>query len=158
MSWDRTHRRHQLTHAVLDGIALSGEPVIPARLRAEIDAEFGDFSEFLRYVQHRWNRAFEARLDALLENHPPDMKAALIDLWEGLAEAMPTARLLLDAHDGHAALAVLNSHHRRMLHAATGVQLDTIRLDTIRATDQPPEPRPCRRFRRFFVAHPLGGT
>lgn len=126
MSWSRVHRRHRLVHEVLTDIESTRRPEIPARRQAEVDAEFGGFAEFLREVQLRWYRAFDARLDALLEDPPPDMHAALARLWRDLTGTLPATRFLLDAHTDHPALAGLHDRHRRTLHAATGVFLDLI--------------------------------
>ncbi|MFD1935621.1 hypothetical protein ACFSKW_29540 [Nonomuraea mangrovi] len=127
MSWDRVRRRHQLVHAVLDDIAATGKPEVPSGLAGEVVAEFGGFAEFLCDVQRRWYRSFDARLDALLEESSKDMRDAVVRTWHELAAAMPSARFLLDEHDGHPALAELDEHHRRVLHAATGVDLDLVR-------------------------------
>ncbi|MGK5559335.1 hypothetical protein ACSNOI_47845, partial [Actinomadura kijaniata] len=94
----------------------AGVPEVPDRRRAEVDAAFGGFGEFLLEVQRLWYRAFDARLDALLEDRPRDMDAALAALWHGLAADTPGARLLLDAHLDHPALADLHRRHHRMLH------------------------------------------
>src|SRR5689334_11592073 len=96
-SWDRLHRRHRLVRAVLDEIGRTGRVAVGPRLRADVDAEFGDFGELLAEIQRRWYRAFDARLDAMLEREPDDLAAAMADLWAGLADAMPATRLLLDA-------------------------------------------------------------
>ncbi|GAA2587131.1 hypothetical protein SMC26_13865 [Actinomadura fulvescens] len=121
MSWSRSHRRHQLVHEVLADLADRGRPELPARWQADVDAEFGGFKGFLMEVQVRWYRAFDARLDAILEDWPPDPAAALDKLWLGLADTMPAARFLLDAHLDHPALASLHARHQLMLYAATGI-------------------------------------
>jgi hypothetical protein len=120
-SWDRLHRRHRLVRAVLAEIGRTGRPVVAPRLRADVDAEFGDFGGLLAEVQHRWYRAYDARLDAVLEHEPDDLAAALADLWAGLADTMPATRMLLDAHAEHPALRPLHDHHRRTLRTALGV-------------------------------------
>lgn len=119
-SWDRLHRRHRLVGAVLNEVGRTGRPAVAARYRADVDAEFGDFAGLLLEIQHRWYRAFDARLDALLEHEPDDLAAALADIWAGLAEIMPAARLLLDTHTDHPALRALHAHHRRSLRVALG--------------------------------------
>ncbi|MBA8951049.1 hypothetical protein ACFQU9_01845 [Actinomadura namibiensis] len=124
MSWNST--RHSLVRDVLDEVARTGVPEVPGGRRAEIDAAFGGLGAFLLEVQRRWYRAFDARLDALLENRPQDIDSALAALWHGLAADAPGARLLLDAHLDHPALAELHRQHRRMLHWATGVRLDLV--------------------------------
>lgn len=121
MSWSRSHRRHQLVHEVLADIAGDGRPELPERRQAEVDAEFGGLEGFLLELQVRWYRAFDARLDALLEAWPPDLPAALDELWLDLSDTMPTARFMLDAHLHHPALEPLHAKHQLMLHGATGV-------------------------------------
>lgn len=130
MSWDRMHRRHELVHAVLAAVAASGQPVVPGALRAEVEAEFGGEAGLLQEVQLRWYRSFDARLDALLEERPPDMIAALTGLWLDLGAAMPAARFLLDARADHPVLAELDERHRHTLRAATGVEVDLRLLST----------------------------
>jgi hypothetical protein len=119
-SWDRLHRRHRLVHAVLYEIGRTGRPAVAAKFRADVDAEFGDFGGFLAEVQRRWYRAFDARLDALLEHEPDELEPAVADIWAALADRMPATRLLLDTHTGHPALRELHAHHRRNLRAALG--------------------------------------
>ncbi|MEV1171600.1 hypothetical protein [Nonomuraea sp. NPDC049784] len=109
---------------MLAEIAASGQPAVTGPLADEVETEFGGFGEFLREAQRRWYRTFDARLDALLEDRPPDMRAAVIRLWRALADDMPEVRMLLDAHAGDPALAEFDEHHRRTLRAATGVSLD----------------------------------
>jgi len=119
-SWDRLGRRQQLARAVLDEIGRTGRPAVPATFRAAVDAEFGNFGGFLNEVQLGWYRAFDARLDAVLEDQPDDLPAAVADIRAGLADAMPASRLLLDTHAAHPALRALHEHHRRTLRSATG--------------------------------------
>src|SRR6266508_4519765 len=95
------HRRDQLVAAVLCEIGRTGRPTVSARLLADIDAVFGDFGGFLIELQLRWYRAFDARMDAVLETLPDDVSAAVADVWCELGDAMPAARLLLDVHAGH---------------------------------------------------------
>lgn len=138
-SWDRQHRRHRLVRAVLSEIGRTGRPAVAARFRAEVDAEFGDFAGFLLEVQLRWYRAFDARLDAVLETEPDDLPAAVADLWAGLADTMPDSRLLLDTHAEHPALRVLHEHHRRTLRAATGLRPESSAVGPPgRRSDHPP--------------------
>ncbi|MEU7895696.1 hypothetical protein AB0B45_22930 [Nonomuraea sp. NPDC049152] len=125
------HRRHQLVHAVL----AAGLTTVPPELAAEVDVEFGDFGGFLQEVQRRWHRAFDARLDEVLEQQPQDIHDALVRLWRDLALTMPAARLMLDANADHPALVEPAEQHRRLLHAATGVVLSPAPLT------EPPEGR-----------------
>jgi hypothetical protein len=127
--WDRLRRRHRLVHAVLEEVDRTGRPAVAARLRADVDAEFGDFGGFLTEVQLRWYRAFDARLDAVLENEPDDLPAAVADIRAGLAGTMPASRLLLHTHAEHPVLRVLHEHHRRSLRAATGINHELGRRD-----------------------------
>ena len=120
-SWDRLHWRNWLVRAVLYEVGRTGRPVVPARFRGDVNVEFGDFGGFLVEVQLRWYRAFDARMDAVLEHEPDDLPAAVADVWAGLADTMPATRLLLDAHAEHPALGALHEHHRTSLRSATGV-------------------------------------
>ncbi|GAA2796943.1 hypothetical protein [Nonomuraea dietziae] len=124
MSWDRVHRRHELVHAVL----ASGLTTVPPGLAVEVDAEFGGFGGFLQEVQRRWYRAFDARLDAVLEEWPRDLHDALVRQWQDLALTMPAARRMLDANADHPALVGADEQHRRRLHAATGLVLSPASL------------------------------
>jgi hypothetical protein len=124
-TWDRTHRRYRLVQDVLENIARTGRPAVPAAFTPAVDAEFGGFGGFLRDVRLRWYRAFDARLDALLEDEPDDLEAALARLHRELAAAMPGAAHLLAAHAEHPALRALDRDHRHKLRAATGIRART---------------------------------
>ena len=121
-SWDRLHRRHRLVQAVLCEVGRTARPAVAAKFRADVHAEFGDFGGFLLEVQRRWYRAFDARLDMVLEHEPDDLAAAVADIWADLAETMPAARLLLDTHTDHPALRELHAHHRRSMRAVHETQ------------------------------------
>jgi hypothetical protein len=121
MSWEQLRRRNRLVQDVLADIDRGGEPVIPARLRADIDAEFGGAGGLLQDVQGRWYETFDARLDAVLEDGPADLPAELARLEREVDDVMPAARRLLDTYRAHPALAALHEHHARRLSAATGM-------------------------------------
>lgn len=89
MSWQRTNRRYRLVHSVLDEIARTGRPEVPAALRDQVDAEFGGFEGFLHEVQRRWDRSLTARLD--------DFELT-DEAWRELADDLPATRLLLDTY------------------------------------------------------------
>ena len=114
-AWERTHRRYRLVHAVLDEVARTGQPVVPAALRADVDAEFGDFGGFMREVRRRWQRSFDARLDGLLESPPEHRVAAARALWRELAADLPETRLMLDTYAAHPALAEPAERHQEAL-------------------------------------------
>ncbi len=126
-AWERTHRRYDLVHTVLDEVAKSGWPVVPTALRDEIDEVFGDFGTFLRDVQRRWYQTFDARLDDLLENPPDDLAGAVRELWQDLDRDQIAARVLLDGHAAHPALVAGDVGHRRSLLTATGVDQADLR-------------------------------
>jgi hypothetical protein len=107
-------------HTVLDEVVRTGRPEVPVVLRADVDTEFGDFGGFLREVQRRWYRAFDARLDGLLESPPADPPAAARLLWQELAGDLAGTRLLLDGHAEHPALAEFEAWHRRALAEVVG--------------------------------------
>ena len=95
IAWERTHRRYELTRAVLVAVADTGQPDIPAGLRAEIDEAYGDLDTFMADLRRRRQLVFDARLDALLEEPPPDMARAVADLRRDLDREQPAYRLLL---------------------------------------------------------------
>lgn len=118
MAWERTHRRYELTQAVLADVTRTGRPDIPAGLLGEIDTLYGDLDTFLSDLRRRWYLMFDARLDALLEHPPPDMVRAVVDLRRDLDCEQPAFRLLFEAHPARIAV---DDHHRATLRAATGV-------------------------------------
>lgn len=126
-AWDRVRRRHALVEQVLDRVGDSGASALP-RWHDRIEAEYvGEgLGGFLRDVQWRWHRAFDARLDALLESDPTDPATAVAELWQELTASKPATRLVLDAYAGHPALAAADTRHRRMLRLATGVELEHV--------------------------------
>jgi hypothetical protein len=131
--WERARRRYALVQEVLDNVGGAGVSALPLwqdRIEAEYDGE--GLGGFLRDVQWRWHRAFDARLDAVLESDADDPAAAVAGLWRELAASQPATRLVLDAYAGHAGLAPAESRHRRMLRLATGVDLAQVvaELDT----------------------------
>jgi len=132
MSWSRVHLRQQLLRAVLADIATTGRPEIPAALTDRIDAEYGGFAEFLLAAQALWYRTFDARLDVVLETWPSDVRGALIQLEKDVNEALTGARILLDAHHSHPALAEAHRRHHRTLSWATGVSLPNVEESDLR--------------------------
>jgi hypothetical protein len=120
LGWEQTRRRFRLVQTTLDAVAQARRPELPAALRAEVEAEFGDLGGFLGEVARRWYRTFDARLDELLERESGD-RSALRRLVREVDDALPGARLVLDAHEAHPALVDLREHHRRSLLAATGI-------------------------------------
>jgi hypothetical protein len=120
-AWERTRRRRRLVHAVLDRVSHQGIPLLTNSERAEIDVEFGDLDGFLGEVQAYWYRAFDARLDQLLEEDDLDLGTQVDALWRAPSREQPGARRLLDTYADHPVLAAGAEHHRRRLLAATGV-------------------------------------
>jgi hypothetical protein len=118
MAWEENRRRYDLVNAALAEVTRTGRPEISPDLTKKIDEVFGDFDAFLCDVRRRWYLTFDARLDYLLENPPPDLDRAVAVLWRDLDRERPAVRVLLDAHPAHTAV---DAHHREMLLAATGV-------------------------------------
>lgn len=92
----------------------------PDRL-AELDAVFGGRDAALLALHHRWRTAFFARLDALLEDPPPDLDDAVRALWTDPATGGHGLRALLDAHGDHPALAAAQERERRLVRRDLGV-------------------------------------
>lgn len=131
MAWERTHRRYAVTQAVLAEVARTRRPDLPARLLGEIHTLYGDLETFLADLRRRWYLTFDARLDALLEQPPPDMARAVADLRRDLNREQPAFRVLFEAYPDRAAV---DSHHRATLRAATGVDQHTARARTRRVS------------------------
>jgi hypothetical protein len=126
-AWDRVRRRHRLVESALDLVRVAGVDELAA-MEAQIRAEYAEegFDGFLRDVQRRWHRAFDARLDGVLESGVDDTRAAVLMLGQHLAQTLPETRLVLDAYADHPALQPAEARHRRMLLAATGIDLATV--------------------------------
>lgn len=120
-AWERTRRRRRLVNSVLDRVSRQGIPSLTRSERAEVDVEFGDLGGFLGEVQAYWYRAFDARLDQLLEEDGLELGAQVDALWRALSREQPGARRLLDAYADHPVLTAGHEHHRRRLLATTGV-------------------------------------
>jgi len=131
MAWEENHRRYDLVNAALAEVARTGRPDVPADLAAEINEVFGDFDAFLCDVRRRWYLTFDARLDYLLENPPPDLDRAVADLWRDLDRERPAVRVLLEAHPVRTAV---DAHHRDVLLAATGVDQFDLQARTRRVS------------------------
>ncbi|MFI7678471.1 hypothetical protein [Actinophytocola sp. NPDC049390] len=114
MAWERTHRRYAVTQAVLAAVASTRRPDIPADLLGEIDTLYGDLDTFLSDLRRRWYLMFDARLDALLEQPPPDMARATADLHRDLDREQPAFRILFEAHPDRVAV-----HDHHTAHART---------------------------------------
>ncbi|WP_163512727.1 hypothetical protein [Fodinicola acaciae] len=123
--WQQVHRRTDLLNAVLEHVSRTGSPQVPAAYLTEIDDEFGGLDDFLLAVHQRWSTAFAARLDAVLEESPEDLPAALARLHTDLAAVRPALRAVLDNYHDNKALAAAEDRQWRQLVAATGVRVPT---------------------------------
>lgn len=136
---DSPRRRYRLIEAVLEGVRRPGDPVVPAGLRDEVDAEFGGLDGLLLAVARRWYTALVAHLDAVLEDSPADLPTAVADLWSWQAAVHATSRALLDAHADRPALIEAADRERRDVLAITGVD-----LSLHQAAGMAPRPVPIR--------------
>ena len=127
-AWGRVRRRYALLEEVLDAVERSGVGALRRR-SGEIEAEYGDagLGGFLVDVQRRWQRAFDARLDMVLEHAEPEQVAgAVADVWTRLSAQRPATRAVLDAYAGHPALEPGEARHGALLRAATGMDLTAL--------------------------------
>lgn len=124
-NWEQTHRRYDLVYAVADAIALRGPEVID-EWHDEIDEVFDDVAGFLRDVQRRWYTAVDAYLDAVLEEQPADVEAAVAEILGRVSTTDRALRIVLDAFADHPALAEGDAQHRWSLLAVTGVDQDKL--------------------------------
>lgn len=119
MTWEQVQRRNRVVRAVVDRAA-DGPPSPTAHERAAIAEEFTDLPDFLLAVHALWARAFDARLDATLENGS-DPRAGVAGICDGLARDLPGAQRILDEHADEPVLTGAVSRHDRRLLDATGV-------------------------------------
>lgn len=150
-AWDRMRRRYVLVEEVLGHVDRAGIGVLPKwqeRIDAEYDAD--GLGGFLRDVHRRWQRAFDARLDAVLESDAPDPATGATRLWRTLAASQPAARLVLDEYAGHAALVAAEARHRQMLRTTIGVDPAQVQADAqVWVTVDMPVGEPARRACRL---------
>jgi hypothetical protein len=104
--------------------------------RSEVEAEFGSVESFLLALHHRWRTAFFARLDALLENPPDDLAAAVVALWTDPTTGGRGLRDLLNAYAQNPALAAAQEQERELVLRDLGVEVPDPGAPTRRATRQ----------------------
>lgn len=120
MTWERVHRRNRVVRDIADRAAGRRSALTDDDLRA-VDAEFSGIDDFLLQLHDLWVRAFDARLDGVLECAPSDRHAAVAELCDGLARDLPGARRILDEYADEPGLARAVARHDRRLLDATGV-------------------------------------
>lgn len=120
MAWERVHRRNRVVRAVVDRAADGPASPTPAE-REAIAREFVDLADFLLAVHALWTRAFEARLDAVLETGQLGPQPAAAEAWSDLADALPGARRILDAYADQPELARATALADQRLLTATGI-------------------------------------
>jgi hypothetical protein len=135
-NWDEVRRRHRLVHEVLTHAQRQGAAAVAAA-QDEIEQEYAEegLAGFLLDVHRTWQRAFDARLDAVLENAPGDLATAVTEMWGRLATDFPGTRLVLDAYAEHPTVARAAERHRRRVLAGTGVDLAALPLPATNPTD-----------------------
>lgn len=113
--------KFMLIRQVLAEVVRTGRPEI-VRQR-DVEATFGSVEAFLLALHHRWRTAFLTRLDALLEDPPDDLDAAVVALWTDSTTGGRGLRALLDAHADSPALATAQDRERRMVLRDVGVDV-----------------------------------
>jgi hypothetical protein len=136
-AWRETLAKSAITVLETDAMSyrsrLVGKVLAEHDRLAELDIELGGRDAALLALHYRWRTAFFARLDALLEEAPADLDAALNALWTDPAIGGRGLRALLDAHVDHPALAAAQERERCLVHRDLGVE-----LPSRRATTNPP--------------------
>ena len=156
-TWDRTRRRYRLSEEVLRDVDRRGLPALAGwqeRIEAEYDDD-GGLGGFLRDLQARWRRTFDARLDAVLEDESAELDRAVPRLWAALASELSSTRRILDEYADHPTPAALQARHRRQLLALTGVDIADLQDRSSTRPDQGethgrehrPHRAPARRLR-----------
>ncbi|MGH3360229.1 MAG: hypothetical protein ACRDO7_15615 [Nocardioidaceae bacterium] len=122
MTWEQVHRRNRVVRDIVERAA-DGQLPLSADDREAIEAEFSAFDDFLLQVHALWARAFDARVDSVLECRPLDRTAAVADVCAGLADDLPGVRRVLDEHADAPLLRRAVVRHERLVRDATGVDL-----------------------------------
>jgi hypothetical protein len=110
-----------LVREVLAEVVSTGRPEITRR--AEVEAAFGSVEAFLLALHHRWRTAFFARLDALLEDPPDDLDAAVGAVWSDPTTGGRGVRALLDAYADVPALAAAQERERQLVLRDLGIDV-----------------------------------
>jgi hypothetical protein len=110
-----------LIRQVLAEVVRTGRPEIVRQ--GDVEATFGGVEAFLLALHHRWRTAFFARLDALLEDPPDDLDAAVVALWTDPTTGGRGVRALLDAHADSPALAAAQERERQLVLRDLGVDV-----------------------------------
>ena len=146
-TWNQLHHRSEILHVVLDDVR-RGRSSRVAIADNNIHSEFENFGDFLLDVNAIWTRAFDARLDALLDVPPVDMAGAVEKLRRTLDAELPAVRAILDAYADDPALAFARARHTARTKAATGVELEHAPAANVVAMSAEPQHRPiASRFR-----------
>jgi hypothetical protein len=110
-----------LIRQVLAEVVRTGRPEIVRR--GDVEATFGGVEAFLLAIHHRWRTALFTRLDALLEDPPDDLDAAVVALWTDPTTGGRGVRALLDAHADSPALAAAQERERQLVLRDLGVDV-----------------------------------
>lgn len=110
-----------LVREVLADAAGTGRAEITRR--GDVEAAFGSVEAFLLALHHRWRTALFARIDALLEDPPADLDAAVVALWSDPTTGGRGLRALLDAHADSPALAAAQERERLLLQRTLGIEI-----------------------------------
>jgi hypothetical protein len=118
---DAMSPKFTLIRQVLAEVVRTGRPEIVRQ--GDVEATFGGVDAFLLALHHRWRTAFFARLDALLEDPPDDLDAAVAALWTDPTTGGRGLRALLDAHADSHALAAAQERERQLVLRDLGVDV-----------------------------------
>lgn len=115
-AWTAHHRRTDALRGVIAQLELTTD--LP--WDDELAAVFGTQEGLLVALYDAWNRRLVARLDLARELHDIP-HAAVAEAWSAVARELRGVRRLLDAHDGHPAIARARQYELRSLAVAAEV-------------------------------------
>ena len=145
-TWNQLHHRSEMLHVVLDDVR-RGRPSRVAVADNNVQSEFENFGDFLLDVNAIWTRAFDARLDALLDAPPVDMAGAVEELRRTLDAELPAVRSILNDYADDPALAFASARHAARTKAATGVELKQAASNVVAMSAEPQHRPIASRFR-----------
>ncbi len=118
-----TLRRRDYMRAVLVNAKATGDTIAPWQSVGDVELHFDDEADLLVEMHREWLRVLVARLhrgEIVAQRTPANVR----DLYDEVAEANPTLRRILDAHEANPALWEPTAREHGMLARIAGLAPD----------------------------------
>lgn len=120
-AWQQTRRRHHALTALCQNLA--DDPAALADAVGDAETEFDSLDHLLVAAHLMWSRAFEARMDLLLESGAYGDQTAFDALWDATARDLRGLAILLNRFRDHPTVASAHRAHARRTRHALAVEL-----------------------------------